>query len=163
MCTQSDESHNFWDTLIKVIAAISVSVSLLLASCQYKEKVENEHMAPLWKKQIDVYSKVVSIVGDATHAKNKTEREKKLVELRKVFAGEISVVGDFTVTLPIANFINTLDDCIVADNCSVKLLSPLSSIVSKCARVSLGTTWNRTFDEMVDNNPKQVDPGLMCK
>ncbi|MCX8936590.1 hypothetical protein NOL51_26470 [Vibrio parahaemolyticus] len=164
MCTQSDLSHNWWDTVIKLITAICVSSSLLIASCQYKDKVEKEFISPIWKQQISLYSKVSNIASEAAIAKNNSDRDKLLAELRKIYIGEARVVGDFQVMLPLARFINELERCTVADDCEKEgKLPSLAASISKCARSSIGENWDRRFKELAEVSPIQVTSDNMCK
>ena len=163
MCKQSDDSHNWWDTVIKLITAICVSVSLLVASFQYKDKVENEFIAPIWKQQVSLYSKVVNIASEAAITKENSDRIRLLSDLRKLYIGEVRVVGDFTVTMPIAYFIKELERCTTANDCENGKLPSLASSISKCARLSIGKNWDRRFKELVDTSPTLINPDEMCK
>jgi len=160
---QTEGSHNFWDTIIKSVTAIVVSLSVAIASCQYKEKVENEYMAPVWKKQLDVYSMAATLSSDAATVDDNDKQVALLKKIRKVFLGELQIVGDVMVTVPTGNFINKLDECTQEKNCKKSDLMPLASSIARCARKSLGKSWNRSFDELIEDNPMQIKSNEMCK
>ncbi|MEX0739028.1 MAG: hypothetical protein WD071_06785 [Pseudohongiella sp.] len=161
--TQTDGSYHFWDTIIKAATAIAVSSSVVIASCQYKEKVENEYMAPIWKKQVEVYSKAATLASDAATVDDTDKQIELLEKLRKVYLSELQIVGDSSVTVPAAKFINELDECIESGDCRERNLMPLASSIARCARKSLGKSWDRGFDELSEDNPMQAKPNEMCK
>ena len=160
-----ENKFRLWDTCIKCISAVFIVLSLVVATFQYKEKVENEYMAPIWLKQVHAYSKAASIASDAASTKANEEEKLKshLDNLKNLYTAEILVVGDFTVVLPISVFIGSLESCIDKKNCSEESLRGLATAIARCSRKSLGKTWDRSFKDLSKTNPSTVKPDKMCK
>lgn len=77
----TEDGNRFWDSLSKIVTAISVVIGIIVGLCQYSDQVELQAIKPIRDKQFQMYNNILAttegLVG-IEHAKTIGEIGDKL-------------------------------------------------------------------------------------
>lgn len=133
----TNEVHNRWDVLIKVVALIGSVWAVFV----YFDKKEAEFRMPLWQEQLKLYFEAADTTSKAANLPDGADRDKAIGRFWELYYGPLRVVED---TDNVSRAMEVFGTCLKEKCSQTKLQNHSLDVADACAK-SIAETWSQKF------------------